>query len=111
MASIQLWMRPSMIARQEVFGPVAVVIPFDSDDDAVALANDSPYGLAGAVLSADRAAAVAIAERLRAGRVTVNDAAAPDVRLPFGGFGRSGIGREFGLEGILEFTEIQTLQW
>jgi aldehyde dehydrogenase (NAD+) len=99
------------IARQEVFGPVAVVIPFDSDDEAVALANDSPYGLAGAVLSADRGAAVAIAERLRAGRVTVNDAAAPDVRLPFGGFARSGIGREFGLDGILEFTEVQTLQW
>jgi len=83
----------------------------EADDEAVALANATPYGLAGAVLSADRAAAVSIAERLRAGRVTVNDAAAADVRLPFGGFGRSGIGREFGLEGILEYTELQTLQW
>lgn len=99
------------VARQEIFGPVAVVIPFDTDEEAVALANDNPYGLAGAVLSADREAAVALARRLRAGRVSVNDAATPDVRLPFGGFGRSGIGREFGLEGILEFTEIQTLQW
>ena len=99
------------IAREEIFGPVAVVIPFDTDDEAVALANDSPYGLAGTVLSADRVAAVAIAERLRAGRVSVNDGATADVRLPFGGFGRSGIGREFGLEGMLEYTEIQTLQW
>lgn len=99
------------IVREEVFGPVAVVLPFDTDDEAVALANASPYGLAGAVLSADRRAALGIADRLRAGRVTVNDAAAADVRLPFGGFGRSGIGREFGLEGILEYTEIQTVQW
>jgi aldehyde dehydrogenase (NAD+) len=99
------------IARQEVFGPVAVVIGFDTDDEAVALANDSPYGLAGAVHSADRSAALAVARRLRVGRVSVNDAAVPDVRLPFGGFGRSGIGREFGLEGMLEFTELQTLQW
>lgn len=100
-----------LVARQEIFGPVAVVIPFDTDQEAVTLANDSPYGLAGAVLSADRDAAVRLARHLRAGRVSVNDAAASDVRLPFGGFRRSGIGREFGLEGILEFTEVQTLQW
>ncbi|MFF0717554.1 aldehyde dehydrogenase family protein [Micromonospora sp. NPDC003816] len=99
------------VARQEIFGPVAVVMPFDTDEEAVALANDSPYGLAGAVVSADRVAAVAVAERLRAGRVSVNDGATPNVRLPFGGFGRSGIGREFGLEGVLEYTEVQTLQW
>ncbi|MET7422575.1 aldehyde dehydrogenase family protein [Dactylosporangium sp. NPDC005555] len=99
------------VARHEIFGPVAVVIPFGSDDEAVALANDSPYGLAGAVVSADRVAAVAVAERLRAGRVSVNDGAVADVRLPFGGFGRSGIGREFGPEGVLEYTEVQTLQW
>ncbi|QOC92141.1 aldehyde dehydrogenase family protein [Micromonospora craniellae] len=99
------------VARQEIFGPVAVVLPFDTDEEAVTLANDSPYGLAGAVVSADRMAAVAVAERLRAGRVSVNDGATADVRLPFGGFGRSGIGREFGLEGVLEYTEVQTLQW
>ncbi|MFY1649905.1 aldehyde dehydrogenase family protein [Solwaraspora sp. WMMB762] len=54
---------------------------------------------------------VAVAERLRAGRVSVNDGVVTDVRLPFGGFGRSGIGREFGFEGVLEYTEVQTLQW
>ena len=64
-----------------------------------------------ASLVRDRAAAVAVAERLRAGRISVNDGAAADVRLPFGGFGRSGIGREFGPEGVLEYTELQTLQW
>jgi aldehyde dehydrogenase (NAD+) len=99
------------IARQEIFGPVAVVIGFDTDEEAVALANDSPYGLAGAVVSADRATAVALARRLRVGRVAVNDAATADPRLPFGGLNRSGIGREFGIEGLREFTELQTLQW
>jgi aldehyde dehydrogenase (NAD+) len=98
------------LAQFEVFGPVAVVLPFDEDEEAVAIANDSRYGLNGAVLSADVGQALAMAQRIRAGRVTVNETAF-DIRLPFGGIRRSGVGREFGVEGVLEYTETQALQW
>jgi aldehyde dehydrogenase (NAD+) len=99
------------ISREEIFGPVAVVLPFGDDDEAVAIANDSPFGLSGAVLTADRARGYEIAMRLRTGRVMVNNAGVPDYRLPFGGFKRSGLGREFGLAGALEYTQVKSVQW
>ena len=97
------------IAQEEIFGPVLVVIPFENDDDAVRIANDSEYGLCGMVASADRERAMKIARRLRTGSVSVNGGMciAPD--LPFGGYKRSGIGREWGREGIEEFMETKAI--
>jgi aldehyde dehydrogenase (NAD+) len=97
------------IAQEEIFGPVLVVIPFENDDDAVRIANDSEYGLCGMVTSGDQERAMKIARRLRTGSVSVNGGMciAPD--LPFGGYKRSGIGREWGREGIEEFLETKAI--
>jgi betaine-aldehyde dehydrogenase len=97
------------IAREEVFGPVAVVIAYDTEDDAVAIANDSRYGLVGAVWSADPDRAAEVAARLRVGSVAVNSTAVLDFGSPFGGFKQSGIGREGGPEGIAGFVEHQAI--
>lgn len=96
------------VARQEIFGPVVVVIPHDGDDAAVALANDSDYGLAGSVWTADEQRGLDVARRLRTGMVGVNKFA-PDLSAPFGGFKASGIGREYGREGLESFLEVQSL--
>ena len=97
------------IAQEEIFGPVLVVIPFENDEDAVRIANDSEYGLCGVVHSGSQERAMKIARRLRAGSVSVNGGMciAPD--LPFGGYKRSGIGREWGREGIEEFLETKAI--
>ena len=99
------------IAQEEIFGPVLVVIPFENDEDAVRIANDSEYGLCGVVHSGSQERAMKIARRLRAGSVSVNGGMciAPD--LPFGGYKRSGIGREWGREGIEEFLETKAIAW
>ncbi len=97
------------IVQDEVFGPVLVVLGHAGTDDAVRLANDSDYGLAGAVWAADTEAGVAVARRLRTGQVDVNGADF-NVRAPFGGFKKSGYGRELGAFGIEEFTEIKSIQ-
>jgi aldehyde dehydrogenase (NAD+) len=97
------------IAREEVFGPVAVVIAYDDDAEAVAIANDSRYGLVGAVWSADDERAAAVAAQLLVGSVAVNSTAVLDFASPFGGFKQSGIGREGGPEGIAGFVEHQAI--
>jgi aldehyde dehydrogenase (NAD+) len=97
------------VAREEIFGPVATVIPYDTQDEAVALANDSDYGLAGAVWTADPARGEAVAARLRTGSVAVNSSAPMDLGSPFGGVGGSGIGREGGPEGIAAYVETQSI--
>ncbi|WP_141015177.1 aldehyde dehydrogenase family protein [Nocardioides sambongensis] len=97
------------IVRDEVFGPVLVVLGHGGDDDAARLANDSDYGLAGAVWAADTETGVAFARRLRTGQVDVNGAAF-NVHAPFGGFKKSGYGRELGRYGLEEFTEIKSIQ-
>lgn len=100
------------IAREEVFGPVAVVITTESDDQAVALANDSPYGLAGHVVSSDTAKAFELACRLHTGSVDINGGPGytnPDV--PFGGYKDSGLGRENGVEGLDEYTQFKTIKY
>jgi len=95
----------NVAAREEIFGPVLVAIPFDDDDDAVRIANDSDYGLSGAVFADDQERARAVARRIRTGTMSVNGGVwyGPDV--PFGGFKRSGVGREMGVEGFEEHLE------
>lgn len=97
------------IAQEEIFGPVLVMIPYDTVDDAVEIANDSVYGLAGAVFSADKDKAIAIARRMRTGQVEVNGGAF-NPNAPFGGYKQSGIGRELGEYGFEEFLQIKSLQ-
>jgi aldehyde dehydrogenase (NAD+) len=98
----------SEIAQEEIFGPVLVVIGFDDDDDAVRIANNSIYGLAGAVFSGNEDRALAVARRIRTGSFSVNGGNyfAPD--CPFGGFKQSGVGREMGVAGLEEFLERKT---
>lgn len=99
------------IAQEEIFGPVLVVIPFDDEDDAVRIANDSDYGLSGGVFSGDFERAMRVAERIRTGSVMVNGGLCIVGDLPFGGYKASGIGREWGREGIEEFLESKVIAW
>ena len=98
------------IAREEIFGPVVSVIPFADEDEAVRIANDSTYGLAGAIYGRDTGQAIALAKRLRTGSVWINGG----LNLfdgPFGGFKESGLGREGGRWGMEEYTELQHVAW
>jgi aldehyde dehydrogenase (NAD+) len=99
------------IAQEEVFGPVLVIIPFEDDDDAVRIANDSIYGLSAAVYSADEDHATAVARRIRTGTVNINGAAFLGGDAPFGGYKQSGIGREMGPEGFEEYLETKTIAY
>ncbi len=97
------------IAQEEIFGPVLAIIPYDDDDDAVRIANDTIYGLQAAVYSSDSERAERIARRIRAGQVHVNDAPG-NLDAPFGGYKQSGIGREWGRYGLEEYLEVKSLQ-
>jgi aldehyde dehydrogenase (NAD+) len=99
----------SRLAQEEVFGPVLSIIAADSDDDAVAIANNSIYGLGGAVWSADDDAAMAVAARMQTGQVDVNGGAF-NPGAPFGGYKQSGVGREIGEHGIADVCEIKAVQ-
>ncbi|MCH8684609.1 aldehyde dehydrogenase family protein [Pedomonas mirosovicensis] len=96
------------IAREEVFGPVLVLIPYETEEEAIRIANDTPYGLSAYVTSGNLDRARRIAARLRAGNVHINGASL-DPRAPFGGYKQSGNGREFGIHGILEFMETKAV--
>jgi acyl-CoA reductase-like NAD-dependent aldehyde dehydrogenase len=96
------------VAQEEIFGPVLCLIPYENEADAIRIANDSPYGLSGAVFSSDDERATRVARALRTGSVGIN-ALAGDVGLPFGGFKCSGIGREFSKETFDHFTELKTV--
>ena len=98
----------SEIAQEEIFGPVLVVIPFDDDDDAIRIANNSIYGLAGAVFSRDQDRALAVARRIRTGSFSINGGNYFGPNAPFGGFKQSGVGREMGVAGLEEFLERKT---
>lgn len=98
----------SRIGQEEIFGPVVAIIPYDSEDEAVALANDTAYGLHGGVFTADHEHGLAIARRVRTGTFTVNGYLV-NFDAPFGGVKSSGIGREFGVEGVLGYTEQKTI--
>jgi betaine-aldehyde dehydrogenase len=97
------------IAQEEIFGPVLSIITYKDEEDAIRIANDSPYGLAGAVWSGDEARAQKVARRIRAGQVDVNGGAF-NMNAPFGGFKQSGHGREAGVYGLEEFLEYKSLQ-
>jgi aldehyde dehydrogenase (NAD+) len=99
------------IAQEEIFGPVLVMIPFDDDDDAVRIANDSPYGLSGTITSGDLDRAKAVARRIRTGTLGLNGGIWYGADAPFGGYRQSGIGRQCGIEGLEIFTETKTVAW
>jgi aldehyde dehydrogenase (NAD+) len=97
------------IAREEIFGPVLVVIPYEDDDDAVRIANDNDYGLAGAVTSASEERALAVAARMKAGNIAINGGISSGPDAPFGGWKASGIGVKYGPEGLEEHLLTKTL--
>lgn len=101
----------SSIARDEVFGPVLVLIPFDDDGEAVRIANDSAFGLAGAVVSRSTERAMGIARRIRTGAIGVNGGMYYGADAPFGGYKNSGVGRQCGIEGFAQYTETKTIGW
>jgi aldehyde dehydrogenase (NAD+) len=97
------------VAREEIFGPVLTVIAHDGDDDAVRIANDSPYGLSGTVFSPDEQRAAGVAARMRVGTVNINGGVWYSADMPFGGYKQSGIGREMGLAGFEEYLETKAI--
>jgi aldehyde dehydrogenase (NAD+) len=99
------------IAQEEIFGPVLVVIPFEDDDDAVRIANDSTYGLSGAVYAGTLDRAMAVARRVRTGTLAVNGGMYYGADVPFGGFRDSGVGRQNGIAGFDQYLEVKSLAW
>ncbi|MCX4092588.1 aldehyde dehydrogenase [Nocardia sp. alder85J] len=97
------------VAREEIFGPVLCLIAYDGDDEAVSIANDSPYGLSGGVWTADAQRGLEVALRIRTGSIAINGTYPPFPAVPFGGFKQSGIGRELGPEGLRSFLEPRSI--
>ena len=98
-------------AREEIFGPVAVVIPFRDEEEAVALANDTIYGLSGSVWTRDGAKALRVARELETGVISVNSNTSVRVSTPFGGFKQSGVGRELGPHALEHYSEVKTVYY
>jgi aldehyde dehydrogenase (NAD+) len=96
------------IAREEIFGPVMCILPYETEEQAIQIANDTPYGLAAYVWSKDNVRARRVGSRIRAGQVTLNGASG-DMRTPFGGFKMSGNGREYGEHGLRDFLEVKAV--
>src|SRR5690349_14959262 len=99
------------IAQEEIFGPVLVVIPYEDEDDAVRIANGSPYGLAGNVMAGTVERALAVAKRLRAGFIGLNGTAGYGADTPFGGYKASGVGRQNGVAGFDQYTEVKSVAY
>jgi aldehyde dehydrogenase (NAD+) len=99
------------IAREEIFGPVLVVIPFDDEEDALRIANDSPYGLAGNVMSGTIEHSLAVARKLRSGWIGLNGGAGYFADVPFGGYKESGVGRQNGIAGFEQYLEMKSVAW
>jgi betaine-aldehyde dehydrogenase len=97
------------IAREEVFGPVAALIPFDSEEDAITIANDTPYGLSGSIWTENGARAFRVARALETGVLSVNSNSSVRPSTPFGGFKQSGFGRELGMHGLDGYSEIKNV--
>jgi acyl-CoA reductase-like NAD-dependent aldehyde dehydrogenase len=98
------------IVREEIFGPVVAVVPFDEEDEAIALANDSDYGLINYVWSKDAARGYRVARQLQAGTVDLNTVT-QQMEAPFGGFKQSGVGRDRGSFGLYAYSEMQAIVW
>jgi betaine-aldehyde dehydrogenase len=97
------------IAREEVFGPVAAVIPFDDEADAVRIANDTPYGLSGSIWTRDGARALRVARALETGVLSINSNSSVRASTPFGGFKQSGFGRELGMQALEGYSEVKNV--
>ena len=97
------------VAREEIFGPVVSVIPFETEDDAIRIANDTPYGLAGTIWTRDGARQLRVARALRTGAIGVNANSSVFPQAPFGGYKASGIGKELGMEGLVHSTELKSV--
>jgi acyl-CoA reductase-like NAD-dependent aldehyde dehydrogenase len=112
------WFPPTVLAgrsvdepawREEIFGPVASVLPFDTEDEAVALANDTEYGLSGSIWTRDVGRALRVARGVAAGNLSVNSHSSVRYSTPFGGFKQSGLGRELGPDALSSFTELKNV--
>jgi acyl-CoA reductase-like NAD-dependent aldehyde dehydrogenase len=99
------------IAREEVFGPVAALIPFADEEEAVRIANDTPYGLSGSIWTRDGARALRVARALEAGVLSINSNSSVRVSTPFGGMKQSGFGRELGMQGLEGYSEIKNVYY
>ena len=97
------------VAREEVFGPVAAVIPFDDEADAIRIANDTPYGLSGSIWTENGAKALRVARALETGVLSINSNSSVRVSTPFGGFKQSGFGRELGMHGLAGYSEVKNV--
>jgi acyl-CoA reductase-like NAD-dependent aldehyde dehydrogenase len=97
------------VAREEVFGPVAAVIPFDSEEHAIRLANDTPYGLSGSIWTRDGARALRVARAIESGVLSVNSNSSVRPSTPFGGVKQSGFGRELGMQALDGYSEVKNV--
>ena len=97
------------VAQEEIFGPVACLIPFEDEADAIAMANDSPYGLSGSIWTQNLGRAIRVAKALRTGVVSVNSSHSVHTEAPFGGYKQSGMGREMGMHAVNLYTEVKNI--
>jgi acyl-CoA reductase-like NAD-dependent aldehyde dehydrogenase len=114
------WLAPSVLApmsngdraaREEIFGPIACVIPFEDEADAIAIANDTPYGLSGSIWTRDGARALRVARAIDSGVLSINSNTSVRVSTPFGGFKQSGVGRELGPHALDHYTEVKNVYY